>query len=263
MGAESAAVDFFPRLRVVKGKASEEIIPIRGDRLVMGRRSGEVILPDREVSGTHAELSRTPKGFVLRDLGSTNGTFLNGQQIKEELLHNGDELAIGRFLLIFEETRARDTAQSRSRFPLGLFDGREDFAWLGASIEDSCPAGFEADGTSLLELSASTVELRLPAQSAVQLEMVGGPEKGKIIPLTRGNVVLGRYGTDIVLKDQDVSRRHTIIDVFGRDQIFLRDLGSTNGCFVNGTRVDFCKLQSGDTIVLGRSVMQLVVRDPG
>jgi len=138
-----------------------------------------------------------------------------------------------------------------------------DLAGLSALVEDTLVGFRDDDGTQLMDLQSAGVELKLPTHSVVQLEVIGGPEKGRVITLPSGNVVMGRYGTDIVLKDHDVSRRHMTLEVYGRDQIFLRDLGSTNGCYVNSVKTGFCKLQSGDTIVVGRSVMQLMVKDPG
>ena len=49
----------------------------------------------------HAEIRRSRGGYVLRDVGSLNGTYLNRQRIDEGTLRNGDELQIGKFKLVF------------------------------------------------------------------------------------------------------------------------------------------------------------------
>jgi pSer/pThr/pTyr-binding forkhead associated (FHA) protein len=61
----------------------------------------------------------------------------------------------------------------------------------------------------------------------------------------------------VPLSDIEVSRRHAVIEVFGRRMLFLRDLGSTNGTYHNGRRISVARLRSGDTIGIGRSVLKL------
>src|SRR5688500_13782990 len=53
------------------------------------------------------------------------------------------------------------------------------------------------------------------------------------------------------IDDDNVSRMHAVIEVTGPDEIFIIDLGSASGTIVNGKKVNKCKLQSGDEIVLG------------
>jgi pSer/pThr/pTyr-binding forkhead associated (FHA) protein len=64
---------------------------------------------------------------------------------------------------------------------------------------------------------------------------------------------------EVPLSDNEVSRRHAVVELFGRDMIFLRDLGSTNGTYHNGRRVHTVVLRPGDTIGVGRSVLRLQV----
>ena len=71
--------------------------------LVVGRMPEcDVALSDPNVSRRHAEIRRQGTGFVVVDLGSTNGTRVNGAQVKERLLNNGDEITVGATKLRFE-----------------------------------------------------------------------------------------------------------------------------------------------------------------
>jgi hypothetical protein len=71
--------------------------------LVIGRMPEcDVALSDPNVSRRHAEVRRQGNGFVVVDLGSTNGTRVNGAQVKERLLNNGDEITVGASKLRFE-----------------------------------------------------------------------------------------------------------------------------------------------------------------
>jgi len=53
------------------------------------------------VSRRHVEIVAGPDGFVVRDVGSLNGTYLNRERIEEAPLANGDEVQIGKFRLVF------------------------------------------------------------------------------------------------------------------------------------------------------------------
>jgi hypothetical protein len=55
----------------------------------------EVVLPDSRASRFHAEIERGPQGYILRDLGSTNGTVVGGRHVRERLLEDGDTIRMG------------------------------------------------------------------------------------------------------------------------------------------------------------------------
>jgi pSer/pThr/pTyr-binding forkhead associated (FHA) protein len=61
----------------------------------------DIFLDDITVSRRHAEVQRASNGFVVRDVGSLNGTYLNRQRVEENPLVNGDELQVGKFKLVF------------------------------------------------------------------------------------------------------------------------------------------------------------------
>ena len=73
------------------------------DKVQAGRHpDSDIFLDDITVSRRHAEFTRTADGYVVRDVGSLNGTYLNRDRIDEEApLGNGDEVQIGKFKLVF------------------------------------------------------------------------------------------------------------------------------------------------------------------
>lgn len=72
------------------------------DELVLGRDNGtDLVLPDHSVSRRHARLTRDETGYELQDLGSTNGTFVDGQLIDRVHLKSGDTIRLGSFLFKF------------------------------------------------------------------------------------------------------------------------------------------------------------------
>ena len=73
------------------------------DPTVLGRNSDcTVTLADPRASREHAEIRATADGFLVVDLGSMNGTHVNGVPVKEHVLHDGDEVAIGATTMRFE-----------------------------------------------------------------------------------------------------------------------------------------------------------------
>lgn len=74
----------------------------------LGRhQDSEISLDDITVSRRHAEIERTATGYVVRDAGSLNGTYVNNARIDEAALRQGDELQVGKFRLVFFEKTDR------------------------------------------------------------------------------------------------------------------------------------------------------------
>ena len=96
-----------PRL-ILKGQGAEITEYPLGDSSVLGRSTtASVRLADREVSRKHSQIDREGNDYVLRDLGSSNGTFLNGKRIVGPVkLGDGDEVLIGTSKMEFRLTNA-------------------------------------------------------------------------------------------------------------------------------------------------------------
>ncbi|MGH9044676.1 MAG: FhaA domain-containing protein [Acidimicrobiales bacterium] len=78
-------------------------VRVEDEPLVIGRTPDcDVVLSDPNVSRRHAEIIRVNDAFFLRDLGSTNGTKLNGGPIREGYLNTGDNITVGSTTLVFE-----------------------------------------------------------------------------------------------------------------------------------------------------------------
>jgi len=67
----------------------------------------DIILNDSTVSGEHARIQREGSVFVIYDLASTNGTFVNGKRIYRHILADEDEITVGRTTLVFKITAKR------------------------------------------------------------------------------------------------------------------------------------------------------------
>lgn len=86
-----------PMLVIENGQMAGQRWLIDSERVVIGREVGEVdlLISERQVSRRHATIERTDGGFILTDLGSKNGTFLNGKEVRlPVVLQDGDEIQI-------------------------------------------------------------------------------------------------------------------------------------------------------------------------
>jgi pSer/pThr/pTyr-binding forkhead associated (FHA) protein len=74
---------------------------LRGDATVIGREDGAIVVDDPAVSGRHFQVEEHGSEFYVRDLGSSNGTFLNGRQVESAKLQTGDRIRAGASVLTF------------------------------------------------------------------------------------------------------------------------------------------------------------------
>ena len=80
------------------------------DVTTVGRHpESDIFLDDVTVSRRHAEFHRSDDGFLVRDVGSLNGTYLNRERIEESGLAGGDEVQIGKFRLVYFTSNPAET----------------------------------------------------------------------------------------------------------------------------------------------------------
>jgi DNA-binding SARP family transcriptional activator len=110
-GAATGQVDLELGTIVRSSVVIPSAVLVHGDQTVslnrpvttIGRRADrDVVLDDTQSSRLHAEIRVGPSGFTLVDLGSTNGTSVNGDRVREHVLRPGDEIVIGQTRLRFE-----------------------------------------------------------------------------------------------------------------------------------------------------------------
>jgi pSer/pThr/pTyr-binding forkhead associated (FHA) protein len=102
------------------------------------------------------------------------------------------------------------------------------------------------------------------AKHHVAVVVLQGPHRGAEYPLRREKTVLGRArSATLVFDEETLSREHAAI-VYRAGRFILEDLGSANGCSLNGDPVQSAELKHGDRIQLGHIQLQLIleVREP-
>ena len=91
-------------LVVRSGSQAGTSFALQGQVTRLGRHpDSEIMLDDITVSRRHAEIVRDGGGYVIRDDGSLNGTYVNAQRVERAALSQGDEIQIGKFRLVFFE----------------------------------------------------------------------------------------------------------------------------------------------------------------
>ena len=89
-------------LVVTRGPNSGSRYALDEPLVTAGRHPDSIIfLDDITVSRRHAEVRQTEEGYQVADVGSLNGTYLNRERVETAMLHDGDELQIGTFKLLF------------------------------------------------------------------------------------------------------------------------------------------------------------------
>ena len=280
----------------LSGNRAGDVVPLEQGRTVIGRQVGDLIVDDKEVSSIHAIISYERGGWYVMDLGSTNGVFVDEQVKLEARLRNNTELRVGQSALRFRLVGGLDDDQSGPpdllaggdnsdltlpHVPRGGILTGEQAARVRAAMEAGTPLppepldepvmadplGYdEAEGDDFgAPAAAGGMMAGLGDTPPVQvtLEILEGADKGAVRRFTQESILIGRLNTDLVVRDSDVSRRHTIIEVFDASQVYLRDLNSTNGSFVNGRRVSSVRLRNGDQLRLGRCLLRFTARPVG
>lgn len=186
--------------------------------------TNDIVLEDVMISRSHAQLEYGPQGVTLADLGSSNGTQVNGVQIERATLKPGDTISLG-------SQQLKYTVDAPS----------ED---VGMTIIDT-----------QLQLDQTIDDEYLPVvineTSTPSLVIFTGDQTERIDLSNLDQAVIGRDESCAVYIDaSEVSRRHAEVQRRG-DAFLLKDLGSTNGTFVKGEQIDQHILQDGDVIHIG------------
>jgi pSer/pThr/pTyr-binding forkhead associated (FHA) protein len=200
----------------------------------LGRdRSNDICLSDKSVSRHHASVIKMLAQYFLQDEKSTNGTRLNGQEVRKHILKHGDEIEIGIYRLRFQ-----DSAEDRA---LEDIDKTVVMTPKPLSSQQSQPP--EATKTVLPPSTAPT------AQDQARIRFLAGPSQGELQTLDRAFFSIGKPGGDLVL----INRRHT--------GYFLLKMSGDMAPRVNGqtVRAGGVKLNNGDRIQLGELDLEFML----
>ena len=207
------------------GKPDQEFV-LRAGTLIVGRAQiCDIMVPDGRVSRSHATLECTDDVCMLKDLGSANGTWVNGHRVTGVSLNHGDSIRLGDCLLHFQAVPEEPSPEM-------------SMTMVASNLDQE-----ETDTASLPVEVSNTREPRL---------VIHTPNGTTEVTIKDGPIQIGRDPrNEVVLNTSESSRHHAVIERRG-DSFFIRDLNSTNGTWVRGQKVSEQALDDGDTVRVGR-----------
>jgi diguanylate cyclase (GGDEF)-like protein len=112
-------------LIVLAGASVGEMYKIVAERTIIGRgQQADIQVTDEGISRRHAEIVHEPERILIRDLGSTNGTYCNGDRIVEHALSDGDKIQVGSTTILkFTFHDSLDETFQRQMYESALRDG--------------------------------------------------------------------------------------------------------------------------------------------
>ncbi|MFF0533162.1 FHA domain-containing protein [Nocardia amikacinitolerans] len=233
----------FPEAPVLVVQTRERVYRLRaGGQYNVGRDpAADIVVTDPRVSAVHAVLERGSNGWEIEDAGSRNGIYFDGKRVERMVIDRDETFQLG---------HARDGEQ------------------LTCSVE--APPGHETDGgpggdTMIVPDPGyqlddeATVTKFVTGERAIARPLAPSADPSSVVKITSSPLRIGRAAdNDIVVSDLMVSRHHAELRTIGDGKYRIVDLGSHNGTYVNGSRVDAADLSESDLISMGHTTARLV-----
>lgn len=212
--------------------------PMAGDQVTIGRAPGNDILVDNlGVSRRHAVVKAVDGRYLLEDLGSANGTFVNGERITATReLHDGDQIAIVKHTILFQLPRAGAAP------PTGPVEmGADQTMYVGPRAAPAAPPAPAAQAPAAPQpRPAGTPKLVLP-------------DLGEA-PLTKAMTTIGSGPeADIHADGFMIAKLHARIDKDKESRCRFVKMGRMGFTRINNQNVDMKPLRDGDVIEIGKS----------
>ncbi|MCA9550381.1 MAG: DUF4388 domain-containing protein [Myxococcales bacterium] len=125
-------------LRFISGKYQGGLFPLSPDReIVIGRSSElDMVLVEDMVSRKHAKISTVAGQIIITDMGSTNGTFVNGEKVRKTRLKEGDRILIGTSILKVVASGPEQVSQSEAREQLQAVRSENKQSSMSGTLEE-------------------------------------------------------------------------------------------------------------------------------
>jgi hypothetical protein len=204
-----------------------KVVPLNKDRMTLGRRPyNDIVVDNLAVSGEHAALQVIGHEYFIEDLNSTNGTFINEQKIKRQILKNGDTIEIGKYAIKYVQ------------------DGTNP---LSTAMSEADVAIEAANKTPLIE-KRQLFENTKFAEAYVAIKILSGASTGKELPLVKVVTTIGKPG-EAVIAITKRPKSYMVAHVEGAIRPTLN--GVTFG-------IDAVPLKNGDLFELAGTAMQFI-----
>jgi len=228
-----------------KGKPSR-VYQVEYKNTLIGRgKDTQLLLPDISVSRHHARIVNENDAFTIQDLGSQNGTTVNGQRIQSQVLKNGDEIQLGKFMLLFE-----------CREEMGTLDDYQLTARTGFLERISSLKGEAAHSTThLSKTDLEKVRGSIRVRDLAQVQSIENPDQ-VWFPGENG-IRFGEAG----IPAKGLGSGSVVIAWDGTSHVLLKVSGLLTTVKINGRSIKRQGLQSGDTLQIGKSQYRYEVQD--
>ena len=204
-----------------------KIVPLNKDRMTLGRRPyNDIVVDNLAVSGEHAALQVIGHDYFIEDLSSTNGTYINEQKVKRQILKNGDTIEIGKYAIKYVQDGV--TSQSAALNPVN--------ASLNVSDE------------KIVEEKKPLFEQTKFAEAYVAIKILSGASTGKELPLVKIVTTIGKPG-EAVIAITKRPKSYMVAHVEGATR------PSLNGVSFG---IDAVPLKNGDLFELAGTAMQFI-----
>jgi predicted component of type VI protein secretion system len=187
-------------------------IPLNKERTTIGRKPhNDIQIDNLAISGEHAVVITILNDSFLEDLGSTNGTFVNGQSVKKHFLQNGDTIELGKYRLKFvselpQQTNAADFEKTMILRPGAAKPPAPAVAPAAPAPAPApaAPAGVPAAHTTTSPGMPPAAPSASPAPAAAALplgaiQLLSGGNAGKEMELTKTLTTLGKPGVQVAV----------------------------------------------------------------
>jgi pSer/pThr/pTyr-binding forkhead associated (FHA) protein len=261
---EPMDVKWFGRLEEETGRRHR----LRIGESVVGREGAEVTLPDKTISRVHAKLMVGEDNSVLEDMGSTNGTQVNGERMSPNMprtLVDGDTVRFGSVRMRFRAVDSTSEPADLDISEVTPLDLSPVVPIIAAQEPVLSPISSIMDSQIPEPPALNPLErlFRAPLGTAVNARAKLVATRGDMIsehPLIDGVTSFGRRAdsTIVLRNDPYVSGSHA--QIIGEGDVFkLEDVGSTNGTLLNGERLEANQpiaLSQSDEIVIGGTIFR-------
>lgn len=260
------------QLTVATADGRNFVRPVNRDEFAIGRDSrNHLVLGDRQVSKFHCTVFKRDGSYYVKDLGSSNGTLVNGIKSDGEVpVATGDRMRVGPYELIFAMEGEELALPPRPTTPDGMTPSPEGKRGDNTTCKqaDRADAGGGGPSRRAVEIPepGAPVEISSEIQSTYStsdggatgrayLEIIDGDGKGHMITIgSRGLTIGAGSRNHLVLDDPFVSRQHARVDREG-ERYLVRDLGSTNGIRVDGHDLAESMLEDSTRLQVGGVLM--------
>jgi len=185
-------------------------IPLVKERITIGRKPhNDIQIDNLAISGEHAVVITILNDSFLEDLGSTNGTFVNGQSIKKHFLQNGDTIELGKYRLKYvaevpQQTSNADFEKTMILRPGAAHKPAEPAQEVApAAAPAAANPAFAAPHTSTSPgMAPQPQPAAAPAAPALPLgaiQILSGGNAGKEMELTKTLTTLGKPGVQVAV----------------------------------------------------------------